>query len=158
MKNITVRKAIPKDIAEIKLMMKQLFLTWDRIDEMDKIDGSWFGSKESDGYLALRMKNEDALFLVAEVDGELAGFGHAIVERRPYCKDKDVGLIDELYVKPEYRMTGSGKAIKDEMIRWFGSRKIRWSIVLTHSQDEPANDFWKHVGYKDYNRKYRMRI
>ncbi|MBI2139146.1 GNAT family N-acetyltransferase, partial [Candidatus Woesearchaeota archaeon] len=65
-------------------------------------------------------------------------------------------LIDELYIKPGCRKTGAGKALTNKMIEWFKSKNMKWTIVLTHSQDKGANSYWKHMGYKDYNRKYKM--
>ena len=153
-----IREATNEDISEIRDMMKNLFLTWDKMDSMDKIDKTWFSSKESSQLIFERMGSESNKYFVAENAGKIIGYIFGLIEIRAACLDKKIGLIDELYMKPEYRKTSAGKALTNKMLGWFKSKKLRWTITLTHSQDEGANSYWKHFGYKDYNRKYGMRL
>src|SRR3989338_7011569 len=98
-----IREATKEDIPEIKEMMKSLFLTWDRIDSMDKIDEGWFSSNESDQLLSERLISDQKKYFVAEKNGKIIGYVFGLIEVRPACLDKKIGLIDELFVKPEHR-------------------------------------------------------
>lgn len=155
---MNIREATKKDIPIIREMMKDLFLTWDKIDEMDKIDENWFLSKKSDNFISQRMLSKNQKYLVAECNAEIAGYIFGLIEVRQACMDKNIGLIDELFVKPGYRKLGLGKALTEKMLDFFRSQKIKWSILLTHSRDVGANSYWTNYGYKDYNRKYRMKL
>ena len=153
-----IREAITADISEIKDMMKNLFLTWDKIDSMDKIDNHWFSSKESSQCISERMHSESKKYFVAENEGKTVGYIFGIIEMRIPCLDKEIGLIDELYVRHGFRNIGTGKALTNKLLEWFKSHNAKWVIVLTHSRDKEANSYWTKSGYKDYNRKYRIRI
>jgi len=153
-----IREVKKIDITEIISMMKSLFLTWDKIDPMDKIDRKWFSSKDSDKLIAKRIKTKYKKYFIAEQDGKIIGYIFGLIEIREACLDKKIGLIDELYVKPRYRKLGVGNFLKNEMLVWFKSNKVKWSIVLTHSKDSTANPYWKHSGYRLYNNKFKIRI
>ena len=153
-----IREATKDDISEIKDLMKSLFLTWDSIDSMDKIDKNWFSSNESNQLISERISSNHKKYFVAEKENKIVGYIFGLIEVRAACLDKTVGLIDELFIKPEHRKTGAGKALTNKMLNWFKSKNIRWTIVLTHSCDEGANSYWIKLGYKDYNRKYRMKL
>ena len=153
-----IREATNKDISEIKNMMKNLFLTWDKMDTMDKIDNPWFSSRKSSKLISERISSKSKKYFVAENADQIIGYIFGLIEIRPACLDKKIGLIDELYVKPGYRKIGTGKALTSKMLKWFKSKNVRWTIALTHSRDKGANSYWKTFGYKDYNRKYRMKL
>ena len=148
-----IRKATEKDTQEILVMMKELFLTWDAIDPIDKIDESWFKSKDAIDFINQEINDKNMLFLIAE-EKEIAGYLLAKIENRPALKEKNLGLIDELYIKPNYRKQALGKQLTEKALEWFKEKNLKWTIVLTHEKDELANSYWKHMNYKDYNKKY----
>lgn len=153
-----IRKALKTDAHQIKLMMKELFLTLDKIDPMDKIDKIWFESNSSDKFTAKRISSKGKKYFVAEENGRLVGYLYLVIETRMACADKKVGLIDEMYVSPQFRKQGVGKRLFAEAMKWFRSNKIKWGIVLTHKLDDCANSFWQHHRFKEYNIKYRLKL
>ncbi|MBU0979710.1 MAG: GNAT family N-acetyltransferase [Nanoarchaeota archaeon] len=150
-----IRKATLKDAKAIRAMMKELYMKWHRMDEMDKIDRVWFSSPASLRLVKKRIK--EGAYFIAE-DKEIIGFIYGFIDIRPACRDKKLGLIDELYVTPERRGSGIGTRLTERMLAWFRLKGARWSILMTHAKDNEANMYWKNVGFKLYNMKYRMRL
>ncbi|MBW2992290.1 GNAT family N-acetyltransferase [Candidatus Woesearchaeota archaeon] len=154
-----IRKANTKDISQLKKMKKDLFITWDKIDPMDKLDKKWFLSKDSDDYMKKLIDRKDAIYLVAEEKGVIIGFIYGFIEKRDPCLlDKKTGFIDELYIEPEYRKKGLAKKLTNAVLKWFKSKNLRWSVVCTHAMDKPANSYWKNTGFEDFNIKYKIKL
>ena len=155
---IKIRPGNNVDIVEIRLMMKKLFLKWDKIDPIDKIDHNWFNSKSSDSLIRNRINNLSSKYYVASEYDRLIGYIYGTIQMRPESLSKGIGVVEELYIQPDYRKKNVGKKLTKQLIKWFKTRNVKWSIVLVHSKDKNANSYWKRMKYRDYNRKYKLKI
>ena len=151
-----IKEARSKDVNEIVKMMKKLYLTWD-FDPIDKVNKKWF-SEDAKGFVAKRMRSKEIKYFVTCDNGKPVGYVLVVVVDRPFCKHNMIGMIDEVFVYPEYRKKGFGNQLVKESKRWLKSEGIKWCIVLTHSKDHNANAYWDYQGFSDYNRKYKIRI
>ena len=86
-------------------------------------------------------------FLVAEMDGEVVGFIDYNIpgefSRTPF---RDALYIGELYVKPEYRKRGVGRALVREVIRHGEENKDAWGVcrILTNAGNK---EFYEALGF-----------
>jgi len=87
---------------------------------------------------------ESSLILVAEVDsmlvGYLLGFDHVA-----FFANGRVAGVEEIYVKPDHRGNGLGKALMQEFENWAESRGSAQVGVCTRR----ASEFYKAVGYEE---------
>jgi GNAT superfamily N-acetyltransferase len=89
---------------------------------------------EVEEYLA-----RDKVLLAEAPDGEAVGFVR--VSEREGCY-----WIEELYVKPEHRGRGVGRALVEEAEGYVGKRDSHVYITVL-PQDRRAMRFWLHMGY-----------
>jgi GNAT superfamily N-acetyltransferase len=136
---ITIRKAKKSDIPDILMLIKELAeyekLLHEVVTTEEQLEKVIFGEQKF------------VEVLIAEVDGKLAGqtiFFHnfSTFVGRP-------GLyIEDLYVRPDFRGKGIGKALLKEVINLAKERncgRVEWVVL---DWNKPAIDFYKSIGAK----------
>lgn len=139
---LIIRRAEKSDIANILMMIKELAeyekLLHEVVTTEEHLEKVIFGPQKF------------VEVLIAELNGALAGqtiFFHnfSTFVGRP-------GLyIEDLYVRPEFRGKGIGKALLNEVIKLAKDRncgRVEW-VVLDWNQ--PAIEFYKSIGAKPLN-------
>ncbi|WP_407930701.1 N-acetyltransferase family protein, partial [Ignavibacterium album] len=137
--NLKIRRAGRSDIPNILMLIKELAeyekLLQEVVTTEKHLEEAIFGDKKF------------VEVLIAEFNGELAGqtiFFHnfSTFIGRP-------GLyIEDLYVRPQFRGKGIGKALLNEVIKLAKERncgRVEW-VVLDWNQ--PAIEFYKSIGAK----------
>lgn len=105
--------------------------------------------------LWLRLQEGEALqALGARVDGQLVGIVHYLYH--PSCWSSDVCYLQDLFVSPEQRGQGVGRALIEEVAaraRLKGSPRLYW---LTQTSNEAARKLYDqvaaHTGFIRYER------
>jgi GNAT superfamily N-acetyltransferase len=136
---ITIRKAKKSDIPDILMLIKELAeyekLLHEVVTTEEQLEKVIFGEQKF------------VEVLIAEVGGKLAGqtiFFHnfSTFVGRP-------GLyIEDLYVRPDFRGKGIGKALLKEVINLAKERncgRVEWVVL---DWNKPAIDFYKSIGAK----------
>jgi len=149
------RKATLKDIPELKGLYLELMLRFEKMDSFDAQDRSYWKTK-AEAYLRKMIKGKRDMFIVLEEDSSLIGFAHlTLIKRDPTFKIKEEGHIEAMFIVPEHRKKGYGKLLFNESIRLLKKKGMKHFTVSTHAKDWRANSFWKRMGFKEYNIKYR---
>jgi GNAT superfamily N-acetyltransferase len=99
---------------------------------------------------------EEPLFgLVAERRGELAGFAHCVLHRGTWSLTRHC-YLEDLYVAPEARGTGLGRALIGAVYREADARGADRVYWLTHETNTTARGLYDRVaqrsGYIHYTR------
>lgn len=137
--NLKIRRAEKSDIPNILMMIKELAeyekLLHEVVTTEEHLEKVIFGEQKF------------VEVLISELDGVLAGqtiFFHnfSTFVGRP-------GLyIEDLYVRPEFRGKGIGKALLNEVIKLAKQRncgRVEWVVL---DWNKPAIDFYKSIGAK----------
>ena len=96
------------------------------------------------------------MFFVAEENGKIIGYIEgSVFKNYDIFKIKKKGLIDTLYVLPKYRKKGVAKKLVNEILKWFRSKGIKHFTLGTHALHKKAILFWKHMGFKEYNYRFK---
>ena len=131
------RIAKEEDIGAIMKIQFELFKVWDSMDEIDKIDNSWFFSNDHKerilGFLNSKTKRLYVAFLQKKIVGYLKA---EIIEREPFLQK--VGYISETYIVPQHRDKMVGTKLVKLALEWFKESGLNWTTVSTHSLDKQA--------------------
>jgi ribosomal protein S18 acetylase RimI-like enzyme len=95
-----------------------------------------------------KLKEYDSRLTVAESDGELIGFCYSYISQKPkFFRLDKFGFIGDLYVLPEYRRGGIGKALVKDAVDFFARRKIKQIELLVSVKNENTIKFWESLGF-----------
>lgn len=136
---LVIRRAEKSDIPEILMMIKELA-------EYEKLLHEVVTTEE---HLVKVIFGEQKFVevLIAELDGTLAG--QTIFFQNFSTFVGRPGLyIEDLYVRPEFRGKGIGKALLNEVIKLAKQRncgRVEWVVL---DWNKPAIDFYKSIGAK----------
>ncbi|HZH71067.1 MAG TPA: GNAT family N-acetyltransferase [Mariniphaga sp.] len=137
MNNLVIRYAEEKDLDIILNLIKELAVYEKLSDEVtatkDILKENLFGERKY------------AEVLIAEYNGDAAGqalFFHNFST----FKGKPGIYLEDLYVKPEYRGKGIGKALLNKIIETAKERncaRVEWAVL---NWNQPAIEFYKKIG------------
>jgi ribosomal protein S18 acetylase RimI-like enzyme len=88
------------------------------------------------------------LHLVAERAARLAGMGVARITVPSSMSDERAVEVSNVYVLPEARGLGVGRALVAGLARWAREQGARRLVLKTYSQNEEALRFWEAVGFR----------
>jgi GNAT superfamily N-acetyltransferase len=130
---VTVRDATPDDLDEILALVREL-ATYERAPEAVTFDREVFASHVF-GDAAV------AHALIAEDGDTVAGFA---VYFRTFSTwlGRDGIWLEDLFVRPEHRRGGAGRALLDE-IRNRTDGRVEWSVLNWNAL---AHDFYRTLG------------
>ena len=137
-----IRIAKKEDARIIMDFEFMLFKKWDSMDPIDKIDESWFKSKEHLKQTVNPINDASKRIFLAFENNKCLGYLKVeINEREPFLKK--VGYVSETYVIEESRGMHVGSKLLDKALVWFKENNIAWTTVSTHSLDKEAIGFWE---------------
>ena len=110
-------------------------------------------------YYHEQISSEDAAFYLAFEKQVPVGYICAQLQKRaPVYKYSQVGFIDGLFVKEEFRRIGVGKKLVELALSWFQEREIDRIQLNVASLNQPGIDFWKKCGFTDMMHRMNMQI
>lgn len=154
---MTIRPFHPKDRAAIDKLAIKLHAHFAQVD--DTAESLPFADlRDAHGYMQQMIndsENMDGAMYVAEENGQVVGFIQGvIIDYQPgrdavfdavHTPRKD-GWIGLLYVEPEQRGSGIGRALLDEMKRYFQSKNCDTLRLKVLSGNQPAIAFYEKYG------------
>lgn len=100
-------------------------------------------------YFASEIENEDVVLLVAEEDGQIAGYLYGRLEPRSYNELLDAcGKIHDVFVDDAARRKGAGEALLREGMRRLKARGAPRIVLLTAVQNETAQRLFARLGFR----------
>jgi ribosomal protein S18 acetylase RimI-like enzyme len=96
------------------------------------------------------LSDEDTVILIAEIDGEIAGFLRGwIFENIPGYLPARKGFIHEIIVKSAYRGHHVGHELLRRAVDWFKERGTESIEVKISGKNSVARAFWGIEGFKE---------
>ncbi|MGI9481682.1 MAG: GNAT family N-acetyltransferase [Hyphomicrobiales bacterium] len=139
-KNITIRRAGRADAPAVhRLLVETWHDTYDGQmgpEDVTKITDAWHTVEK----LTAQMETDGHLFLIAEMDGVLAGHVYALEETLSALN------LSRLYVLPAAQGQGMGRALLRELEKHFeGAQTIRLEV---HQEQHQAHRFYEASGFQ----------
>ena len=111
---------------------------WYADDELDAAIEGWY----ADGGLAIELDALETEFLVAEVDGEVVGFTHGIVQG-------EEGDVLRMYVHPDHQGEGIGTALHERLYERLEDADIERIRALDLASNDAARAFYESLGFEE---------
>lgn len=108
-------------------------------------------------HLQSSIAEANTLVSVAELDGLIAGFCLAYIERLPeWFGAEKIGLIRYLAVANDHQSQGIGQELVVNTLDWFDTKEIERVEVFVLN-GIPASRFWDKMGFKPFmDRRFRL--
>lgn len=104
--------------------------------------------------------NKNYQIIVAELDGEVVGTvsGWINNHKNSLFEDKcKIGTFGYLVVKKEFQNKGISSKLKNEIFKWFKSRKCDF-VTLEVNKNNPAKKIYEKWKFKTYSEKMLIKI
>lgn len=137
--DITIRPLKPSDIADVMQLHREL--GW---NPAFKADGSTLKQR-----LEALITEDDALLLVAEMNGQVVGYIHGEIVTYLLFAGREM-LVSELFVMEKARGTGVGKALLGAIEAQAVQRKcFRISVLNSRERESYKRGFYPSLGYEE---------
>ncbi|VVB74631.1 Mycothiol acetyltransferase [uncultured archaeon] len=97
---------------------------------------------------------QNHFLLLAEIDGEVAGFINFQIRDRPKIYTvKKIGYVNDLFVAQKYRKKSVGKSLMNEATKLFKSKGIKHICLNVLSGNKSASGFYEKHGFTEFKRE-----
>jgi len=145
----TIRPATRRDVPAIVPLWEELMDFHQARDPF--FTRSHHGSRIFARFVEENIRNDAACVLVATVDAKIVGYCQGILDRHPPAlAESDFGQILDFGVTAEYRRTGIGAQMFQELCVWFRREGIRRVEVRHSTCNEIGARFWPKMGFQPY--------
>ncbi len=103
--------------------------------------------KKARSFLGKRMKRDESVILVAEENGRLVGFTQLFPIFTSVGLQRS-WLLNDLYVEEGARNSGVGTGLLEEAKEFCRSKKAKWVMLQTASDNLPAQRVYEKNGWK----------
>ncbi|HEX4124678.1 MAG TPA: GNAT family N-acetyltransferase [Tepidisphaeraceae bacterium] len=145
-----IRRATSDDVESVLPMVAKICAFHEKLDPA-KYGFLPHPEERYRGWLANRTGDPRSVFLVAQPDSgaPLIGFLIATIEREiPIYRLDEFGFIHDLWVQPEFRKQGVGKALAESAVSRFGQLGVTQVRLDTAAANESARKLFAAVGFR----------
>lgn len=152
-----IRKAKRRDLEDILRLNFDLFKK--EYKEYDKsLNLKWtYGMGKK--YFKDRITKNDGFVEVVENNGKIIGYMcGGTVERLFYRKKAKYVELENMLIDKKFRGKGIGKKLTKDFINWCKKNKVNFIFVTAFAKNEPTLNFYRKLGFKDYNLTLEMKL
>lgn len=144
---VVIRKGTARDIPAIKPCLIDSWVMHSR-HEPRLLDERRMRSSDIEKYYKDALKNPDCNFLVAEANGEFAGFIRADIKNiAGFFKHNRILYLDDVYVLKKFRRHGIAKSLLYAAERIAKARRIKRLQGRVYTFNKSAQKLLKSAGY-----------
>lgn len=148
--DIVIRKTRDDELKTIQDLNYQLFVHDKIYDPL--IDMKWPYETEGTNYFKSRIKGENGVCFVAEIDSVIVGYlAGGIAKPYSYRRIKTEAELENTLVVEEYRHRGIGEKLFNEFMNWCKAKGAEIIKVNASTDNLNAISFYKKVGFKAYS-------
>ena len=106
-------------------------------------------TEKHEEYLKVILTKDSYYIVVAEAEDKIIGFSTLSLGNRPdvFVK-KNIGSIQDTYVRSEYRKSGVGRQLTNALVEFAKGKNVEMISLSVAVANEVGNEFWKDVGFK----------
>ncbi len=142
-----IRKAILKDLSEVKNLNQELFNHDSEFDET--LCTKWPSKNKS--YYKEKITKKSAITFVAEEDGIIIGYLIGSMNKTlSYRKIRIIAELENMFVKREFRGKGIGKSLINNFKKWANSKGAKKARVVAYTKNNRALKVYEKNGFEQY--------
>ena len=153
---VEIRRARARDVPGIVTLWQELQHAntgYDKRLAVKPSAPSWY-----EAFIRLQIDHENACVLVADVDGEVAGYVFGQVMQRPTLAEGDCGYVADLCVGEAYRGRGIGRKLFLDIRHWFVRADVKHLEVQVVRGNPASQAFWRKMGFDEFLRTLRSEL
>jgi len=153
--DVKIRKAKIKDVPELVKLWSDFTNEHKRITVKNSAKPDYQEKKKNakniwEKWIIKSIRSKKSLVMVAEHDGKFVGYVLSNIKKTPPVYKIDTfGYISDLYVKKEYRGKRISSKFKDESLKWFKKKGLKYSSIGVYSDNPHARFVYKKWGFFD---------
>lgn len=155
--DILIRRAEIRDLDDILRLNFDLFRKeYKEYDESLNLEWTYNEGKK---FFENRIVKKSGFVEVAEASGKIIGYlCGGISERLFYRKKAKYAELENMLVEESFRGGGIGVRLTKDFINWCEENKVNYIAATASAQNEQAIDFYRKIGFKDYDLTLEMII
>lgn len=144
---VKIRPGRRDDIAQIKQCLVDSWVDHAK-KEPDLLDEERMRNSNIEKYYQKCFENDQCHVLVAESDGQFAGFIRGDVQEIPnFFKDNKILYLDDTYVLPQYRRQNIARTLIQEMENLAKQKGIRRIQSRVYTYNKPVQSLLNSMNY-----------
>jgi ribosomal protein S18 acetylase RimI-like enzyme len=102
-------------------------------------------------YLAKKFSERSTKLVVATHSGRVIGFMLCLLSPNvPVFKERTIGVVSDVYVRPEFRMRGVAREMLKVGLRWFHKNRVTSVQLSVAAANFEARSAWGQLGFKPH--------
>lgn len=155
--NFLIGRANIEDLRDILRLNSDLFKKEYR-DYDKSLDLRWT-YKDGKKYFKDRIVKKSGFVEIAEAKGKIIGYlCGGISERKLYRKKEKYAELENMLIKDRFRDQGIGAKLTNDFINWCKKDRVNYIVVTASVQNKQAIDFYRKLGFRDYDLTLEMAI
>ncbi len=143
------------DIAEMQKSMNEYHLQYDEEFYMASANAS----HEFPAYLRKKFEDKNFNLLIADIKGKAVGYVMGWLEERPpIYEKKKVAYLSNIFVKEEFRNSGAGKKLYEEMEKWYVSCKVDFIEIKADARNKETIEKFRKRGFEDLSITFYKKV
>jgi len=148
---VVIREASEKDVEEVARLIVRFYMF------NEEFDPAWTARedlKRATEIVKKSLEDPSTIVLVAEFDGSVIGVARAVIVDEPMLETSPIGVLKELYVKPEYRRRGIATGLIERMSGILHRKGARAIAAEFPSRNEVAETFYEKLSFRPFKSIY----
>jgi ribosomal protein S18 acetylase RimI-like enzyme len=145
----TIRVARHADLRRIGELGALMVETHHRFDPERFLAASDGTAEGYAAFLGDRLEDPEAVVVVAEVVGEVAGYAFGVIEGLDFMSLRGpAAILHDVIVSPDYRCRGIGRQLVEAVLETLQSRGAKQAVLSTAEPNLPAQRLFATMGFR----------
>ena len=146
---LTIRRAEPRDASALGTLGATLMRTHWAFDTERFLAAGDHAERGYASFLRSQLQDDDAVVLVAEIDGRIVGYVYAGLEPMSWKELRGpAGFIHDVMVEGDEQGAGAGSALIDAAIAWLRDRGAPRVMLWTAERNDGAQRLFQRLGFR----------
>ncbi len=144
-----IRPARPEDMSAVGKLGALLVRTHHDFDAQRFLEASPHAERGYASFLGSQLSDPDTIILVAERDGEIAGYTYATIEGVDWVSLRGpAGVLHDIIVDPAHRGAGAGRMLLDATLAELRKRGAPRVVLSTAERNHAAQRMFTLAGFR----------